>query len=574
MATTPETAEPTAESAPARRTAAARKVTRHRGEGQWGMGHYTPLNANEQFKKDDDGLNVRTRIETIYSQRGFDSIDPADLRGRMRWWGLYTQRKEGIDGGKTAILDPHELDAEYFMLRVRIDGGRLTVAQLRAIAEVSEEYGRNTADLTDRQNVQYHWIRIEDVPAIWQKLEAVGLSTTEACGDTPRVILGSPVAGIAEDEIIDGTPAIDEIQRRFIGNKDFSNLPRKFKSAVSGSPLLDVAHEINDIAFVGVVHPEHGPGFDLWVGGGLSTNPKLGVRLGAWVPLDEVADVYGGVIGIFRDYGYRRLRNRARLKFLVADWGTEKFRQVLEDEYLKYQLVDGPAPAEPSGRWRDHVGVHRQKDGRYYVGFAPRVGRVDGKLLGQIADLAEAHGSDRLRTTAEQKMIVLDIPEDRVESLVAGLEALDLRVTPSPFRRGTMACTGIEYCKLAIVETKERGRTLIDELEQRLPGFAEPLTININGCPNACARIQVADIGLKGQLVTDEHGNQVEGYQVHLGGALGLEAGFGRKVRGLKVTKDGLPDYVERVLTRYQEDRTEGERFAQWAARADEEQLS
>ncbi|MEV0535921.1 nitrite/sulfite reductase [Kitasatospora sp. NPDC050463] len=574
MATTPETAEPTADRAEARRPAAPRKVTRHRGEGQWGMGHFTPLNANEQFKKDDDGLNVRTRIETIYSKRGFDSIDPADLRGRMRWWGLYTQRKEGIDGGKTAILDPHELDAEFFMLRVRIDGGRLTVAQLKAIAEVSELYGRGTADLTDRQNVQYHWIRIEDVPAIWQKLEAVGLSTTEACGDTPRVILGSPVAGIAEDEIIDGTPAIDEIQRRFIGNKDFSNLPRKFKSAVSGSPLLDVAHEINDIAFVGVEHPEHGPGFDLWVGGGLSTNPKLGVRLGAWVPLDEVADVYGGVIGIFRDYGYRRLRNRARLKFLVADWGVEKFRQVLEDEYLKYQLVDGPAPKEPSGRWRDHVGVHRQKDGNYYVGFAPRVGRVNGALLGQIADLAAAHGSDRLRTTAEQKMLVLDIAEDRVESLVAGLEALDLRVTPSPFRRGTMACTGIEYCKLAIVETKERGRTLIDELEKRLPDFEEPLTININGCPNACARIQVADIGLKGQLVTDENGEQVEGYQVHLGGALGLEAGFGRKVRGLKVTKDGLPDYVERVLTRYQADRAEGERFAQWAARAGEEQLS
>lgn len=574
MATSPETVEPTADSAAERRPAGVRKVTRHRGEGQWGMGHHTPLNANEQFKKDDDGLNVRTRIETIYAHRGFDSIDPADLRGRMRWWGLYTQRKEGIDGGKTAILDPHELDAEYFMLRVRVDGGRLTVAQLRAIAEVSEQYGRNTADLTDRQNVQYHWIRIEDVPAIWQKLEAVGLSTTEACGDTPRVILGSPVAGVAEDEIIDGTPAIEEIQRRFIGNPDFSNLPRKFKSAVSGSPLLDVAHEINDVAFVGVVHPEHGPGFDLWVGGGLSTNPKLGVRLGAWVPLEDVADVYGGVIGIFRDYGYRRLRNRARLKFLVADWGPEKFRRVLEDQYLKRTLTDGPAPAEPAGRWRDHVGVHKQKDGRFYVGFAPRVGRVDGKLLGQIADLAEAHGSDRVRTTAEQKMLVLDIAEDRVESLVAGLESLDLRVTPSPFRRGTMACTGIEYCKLAIVETKERGRTLIDELEERLPEFAEPLTININGCPNACARIQVADIGLKGQLVTDEHGDQVEGYQVHLGGALGLEAGFGRKVRGLKVTSAGLPDYVERLLTRYQADRTEGERFAQWTARATEEQLS
>ncbi|MEV6779196.1 nitrite/sulfite reductase [Streptomyces syringium] len=551
-----------------------RKAGRHRGEGQWAVGHHTPLNGNEQFKKDDDGLNVRTRIETIYSKAGFDSIDPNDLRGRMRWWGLYTQRKPGIDGGKTAILAPEELDDRYFMLRVRIDGGRLTTGQLRVIGEISQEFARGTADLTDRQNVQYHWIRIEDVPEIWRRLEAVGLSTTEACGDTPRVILGSPVAGIAEDEIIDGTPAIDEIHRRFIGNKDFSNLPRKFKSAVSGSPLLDVVHEINDIAFVGVDHPEHGPGFDLWVGGGLSTNPRIGVRLGAWVPLDEVPDVYGGVIGIFRDYGYRRLRNRARLKFLLADWGAEKFRRVLEEEYLRRPLLDGPAPAAPVEQWRDHVGVHRQKDGAFYVGFAPRVGRVDGTLLVKVAALAEAHGSGRLRTTAEQKMLVLDVPEEQVESLVAGLEALDLRVSPSPFRRGTMACTGIEFCKLAIVETKGRGQSLIDELERRMPDFDQPVTININGCPNACARIQVADIGLKGQLVVDDAGNQVEGFQVHLGGALGLEAGFGRKVRGLKVTSAELPDYVERVLTRFSEQREDGERFATWAARATQEDLS
>ncbi|MFE1872410.1 nitrite/sulfite reductase [Streptomyces sp. NPDC059496] len=568
MAATPET--PAA--APA--AAARRKTGRHRGEGQWAVGHHTPLNGNEQFKKDDDGLNVRTRIETIYSKRGFDSIDPNDLRGRMRWWGLYTQRKPGIDGGKTAILEPEELDDEYFMLRVRIDGGRLTTEQLRVIGEISEEFARGTADLTDRQNVQYHWIRIEDVPEIWRRLEAVGLSTTEACGDTPRVILGSPVAGIAQDEIIDGTPAIDEIYRRIVGNKDFSNLPRKFKSAVSGSPLLDVAHEINDIAFVGVHHPEHGPGFDVWVGGGLSTNPKLGVRLGTWVSLDEVPDVYEGVISIFRDYGYRRLRNRARLKFLVADWGPVKFRQVLEDEYLKRKLTDGPAPAQPSGQWRDHVGVHQQKDGKFYVGFAPRVGRVDGATLTKIADVAQQHGSGRLRTTAEQKMIVLDIEADQVDSVVGALEALDLRVKPSPFRRGTMACTGIEFCKLAIVETKARGASLIDELERRLPDFAEPLTININGCPNACARIQVADIGLKGQLVLDDDGNQVEGYQVHLGGALGLEAGFGRKVRGLKVTSAGLPDYVERVVKHYEEQREDGERFAAWVARADEKSLS
>ncbi|MDF9816311.1 nitrite/sulfite reductase [Streptomyces sp. SPB162] len=555
-------------------TTARRKAGRHRGEGQWAMGHFTPLNANEQTKKDDDGLNVRTRIETIYSQRGFDSIDPADLRGRMRWWGLYTQRRPGIDGGKTAVLEPHELDDEYFMLRVRIDGGRLTTEQLRVIGEISQEFARGTADLTDRQNIQYHWIRIEDVPEIWRRLEAVGLSTTEACGDTPRTILGSPVAGIAADEIIDGSSAIDEIHTRYIGSKDFSNLPRKFKTAISGSPLLDVAHEINDVAFVGVNHPEHGPGFDLWVGGGLSTNAKLGVRLGAWVALEDVSDVWAGVIGIFRDYGYRRLRNRARLKFLVADWGSEKFRQVLEDEYLKRELIDGPAPVHPEQQWRDHVGVHRQHDGRFYVGFAPRVGRIDGSTLTKIAELAAEHGSGRLRTTVEQKMIVLDVAESRVESLVAGLEALGFQVKPSPFRRGTMACTGIEYCKLAIVETKARGASLIDELEHRLPDFDQPLTINVNGCPNSCARIQVADIGLKGQLVTDENGEQVEGFQVHLGGSLGLDPGFGRKVRGLKVTSAGLGDYVERVLRRFEDEREGDERFATWAARASEEALS
>ncbi|MFE1934386.1 nitrite/sulfite reductase [Streptomyces sp. NPDC059474] len=563
MAATPERASATPR----------RKAGRHRGEGQWAAGHFTPLNGNEQTKKDDDGLNVRTRIETIYAHRGFDSIDGADLRGRMRWWGLYTQRKPGIDGGKTAILEPEELDDEHFMMRVRIDGGRLTTEQLRVVGEISEEFARGTADITDRQNVQYHWIRIEDVPEIWKRLEAVGLSTTEACGDTPRVIVGSPVAGIAEDEIIDGTSAIDEIHQRYIGSKEFSNLPRKFKTAISGSPVLDVVHEINDVAFVGVRHPEHGPGFDLWVGGGLSTNPKIGVRLGAWVPLDEVPEVWAGVVSIFRDYGYRRLRTRARLKFLVADWGPEKFRQVLEDEYLKRPLIDGPAPEEPVQRWRDHIGVHRQRDGRYYVGFAPRVGRVDGATLTKIADLAEAHGSGRLTTTVEQKMIVLDVTEDQVESLVAGLEALDLQVKPSPFRRGTMACTGIEFCKLAIVETKGRGSSLIDELERRLPEFDEPITINLNGCPNACARIQVADIGLKGQLVMDANGEQVEGYQVHLGGALGLEPGFGRKVRGLKVTAAELPDYVERLLHRFQEQREDGERFATWAARAGEEAL-
>jgi sulfite reductase (ferredoxin) len=538
------------------------------------MGDLEPLNANEQFKKDDDGLNVRDRIINQYQHTGFSSIDGADLRGRMRWMGLYTQRRPGIDGGKTAILEPHELDDEFFMLRVRIDGGRLSVAQLRAIGGIATEFGRDVADVTDRQNIQLHWIRIEDVPRIWERLEAVGLDTMEACGDTPRVILGSPVAGVAADEIVDGTPAIEEIRRRYIGTTEFSNLPRKFKSAVSGSPALDVVHEINDISFVGVDHPDHGPGFDLWVGGGLSTNPRLAERLGAWVPLEEVPEVWAGVIGIFRDYGYRRLRTRARLKFLLADWGAEKFRDVLQNEYLNRKLLDGPPPPEPPGGRRDHIGVHAQRDGRCYVGFAPVVGRVSGTLLTRLADLAEAYGSDRIRTTVEQKLLILDVPADRSEALVADLDELGLQVRPTPFRRQTMACTGIEFCKLAIVETKARGAALITEMERRLPDFDAALTINVNGCPNACARFQVADIGLKGMLVPGPDGEQVTGFQIHLGGSLGENAGFGRKLRGLKVASADLEDYIERVLRRYLVQRGDGEAFARWVVRAAEADLT
>ena len=560
-------------SATARAATTPRRAGRHRGEGQWALGHLEPLNPSERLKKDDDGLNVRRRIETIYAHTGFHGIDPADLRGRFRWWGLYTQRKPGLDGGKTATLAPEELDDEFFMVRIRVDGGQLDLDQLRAIAEVSTTYAGGTADLTDRQNIQLHWVRIEDVPAIWERLEAVGLSTAEACGDVPRVILGSPVAGIAANEIIDATPAIEEIKRRYIGSPEFSNLPRKYKTAISGSPQQDVCHEVNDISFVGVVHPEHGPGFDLWVGGGLSTNPKLAVRLGAWVPLDEVPEVWAGVTAIFRDYGYRRLRNRARLKFLVHDWGPERFREVLEsDDYLGRRLVDGPPPAPPSGT-RDHVGVYPQRDGRFYAGFAPKVGRVNGPLLTKIADVSEAYGSRRVRTTAEQKMLILDVPPDQVDDLVTAVEALGLAVRPSTFRRQTMACTGIEFCKLAIVETKARAMRLIDELERRLPDFAEPLTINVNGCPNSCARFQIADIGLKGMIVTDDAGQQVEGFQVHLGGSLGVSAGFGRKLRGLKVSADEVPDYVERVVCRFVAQRAESERFADWVVRATEEDL-
>jgi sulfite reductase (ferredoxin) len=567
----PDQAPTTRGAKPARRGAG--RPGRKRGEGQWALGYREPLNKNEQVKKDDNPLHVRARIENIYAHRGFDSIDPADLRGRFRWWGLYTQRKPGVTGQHTSILDTEELEDKFFMLRIRIDGGQLSVEQLKAIADISTTYAQDSADVTDRQNIQLHWIRIEDMPAIWQRLEEVGLYTTEACGDCPRVIISSPVAGIAEDEIIDPTPAIRQIVDKYIGAEEFSNLPRKYKTAFTGVPNHDVAPECNDIAFVGVDHPEHGPGFDLWVGGGLSTNPMLAQRLGTWIPLEEVPEAWAGVTSVFRDYGYRRLRHRARIKFLMADWGPEKFRQVLEDEYLKRKLVDGPAPPAPQ-RPGDHVGVHKQKDGKYFVGVAPVAGRVSGTMLGKFADIVAAHGSDRIRTTPLQKLLVLDIEEAEVDSVVQALADIGLTAQPSQWRQHTMACTGIEFCKLAIVETKSRAAWLIDELEQRVPELDVPITVNLNGCPNSCARIQVADIGLKGQMVLSDGGEQVEGFQVHLGGGLGLDAGFGRKLRGHKVTAEQLPDYVEGVVRNYLDQREPGERFAQWVTRAEEEALT
>lgn len=307
--------------------------------------------------------------------------------------------------------------------------------------------------------------------------------------------------------------------------------------------------------------------------------PRLGERLGVFVAPDRVAEVWHGVTRIFRDYGYRRLRNKARLKFLLADWGVERFRKVLETEYLDSPLPDGPAAPKPTSLG-DHVGVHAQKDGRFFVGAAPLVGRVSGSTLTALADLAEVHGSQRVRTTPHQKLIVLDVPEPEVENLIAGLDAIGLSARPSLFRRGTIACTGIEYCKLAIVETKANAAEAITQLEQRLgelePEIGRPITLHVNGCPNSCARIQIADIGLKGQLVSID-GEQVPGYQVHLGGGLASvdreEAGLGRTVRGLKVAADGIADYAERVIRRYLADRELDETFAVWAHRADEEAL-
>jgi sulfite reductase (ferredoxin) len=294
------------------------------------------------------------------------------------------------------------------------------------------------------------------------------------------------------------------------------------------------------------------------------------------VPLDEVPDVWEAVTAVFRDYGYRRLRAKSRLKFLIKDWGIAKFREVLEREYLKRPLIDGPAP-QPVTRPIDHVGVQRLKNGHNAVGVAPIAGRVSGTVLSAVADLMERAGSNRARLTAYQKLVVLDVPDDKLDEFTAGLDALGLPARPSHWRQNLMACTGIEFCKLSFAETRVKAQSLVPELERRLDDLNArldvPITININGCPNSCARIQVADIGFKGQMVDDGHGGSVEGFQVHLGGSLGADSGFGRKLRQHKVTGDELGDYLERVVRNFVKHRDEGERFAQWAVRADEADL-
>lgn len=548
------------------------KSRRRKPEGQWKIDGTKPLNADEEIKREDGGLSARQRVIDIYSKQGFKSIPPEDLAPRFKWLGLYTQRNQNLGGELTSKLSNAELQDEYFMMRVRFDGGRVSPQQLRTVGEISRDHARSTADFTDRQNIQLHWIQIEDVPGIWEKLRAVGLDTLLGCGDVPRVILGSPVAGVAEDEIIDATPAIDDIVDNYLPREEFHNFPRKFKTAISGNRRQDVTHEIQDIAFVGVDHPEYGPGFDCFVGGGLSTNPMLSQSLGAWVPLERVPEVWAGVARIFRDYGYRRNRNRARLKFLVAKWGIKKFREVLENEYLDAPLADGePLTVEPGSR--DHLGVHRQKDGNFYLGVKPTVGHATGEQLIAIADVAERFGITRIRTTPMKELLFLDVKEDDIPALSRALDETGLYSQPSEFRRGVISCTGLEFCKLAHVTTKARAIELVDILEDTLGDLDVPISIALNGCPNACARSQVSDIGLKGQIVTDSEGNRVEGFQVHLGGALGLSPDWGRKLRGHKVIADEVPHYVIRLVQKYKEQREEGEQFRHWVLRADEEDL-
>ncbi|MCU1287829.1 MAG: nitrite and sulphite reductase 4Fe-4S region [Acidobacteria bacterium] len=512
-------------------------------------------NKVERVKRERDGLDSLESI-IAYAREGFQSISEDDLTVRLRWYGLYTQRPE-TDG--------------YFMLRVKVPNGTLSSLQLETLGRLSVRYAKSTGDVTTRQGIQFHNIRIEDVPSIFAELNNVGLSTTGACGDITRNVTGCPLAGIDGAELINAEPIVEKIHNHFLGNHEFSNLPRKFKITVSGCSLYCTGHEINDIGLVALRRPE-GVVFDLWVGGGLGAKERFGERLGVHISPEQVVEVAHHICGIFRDNGNRDSRALARLKFLMADWGAERFRDELERR-LGYQLTRGEAPKVPFSTNRAHIGIHPQNEpGLVYIGASTTGGLLSGEQMIEIAKIAREQGGSRIRLTPTQNVILLDVPEQSAEIAARRLEEIKLPVRPSTFRTGTIACTGNQFCKLALTETKDRAADLIEHLETSLRGFDSPFRISVTGCPNSCAHYQICDIGFVGDFINTPEG-KVEAFRVYLGGHLGDGYAFGKKLKR-KILAGEIKLYVERLAREFLEKRrSEAETFQDYLARHTIEEL-
>jgi sulfite reductase beta subunit-like hemoprotein len=519
------------------------------------------LPAIEHIKARKDGLDVLADIYR-YAKLGFDAIEPDDLQ-LFRWYGIYTQRAEA--SAASGDPGPSEETDGHFMLRIKFPNGIVTSDQLRTIGRLSERYGRAMGDITTRQNIQLHWLRIEDLPVVLDELNAVGLSFTQACGDVWRNVVGCPLAGVDGHELIDSRPLIEELERTFVGDRRFSNLPRKFKVSVSGCLHRCAQHEINDIGLV-AVEKDGVVGYDVWVGGGLGASARMGRRLDLFALPEEAAEVCRAITELFRDEGNRAKRTRARIKFLVDEWGVERIRAEVERR-LGRSFPASVEPGDPVDPHRDHLGVHPQvQAGLYYLGATTLRGRFTGDQMIAVADLADRFGSGALRCTNRQNIIVLDVPDAQVDEAAASLRDIGLPTEASTFRRGVISCTGMEFCKLSIVETKERAVELIEHLERRVGDVAGSLRINLNGCPNACAQYQVADIGLQGGIARLPDGRRVQGFILHIGGRLGEDAGFARRVASKAMPADEARYAVERIVRAYAGERPADGTFADWAA--------
>lgn len=497
-------------------------------------------------------------------QAGFESLTEDDLF-LCKWLGLYTHRYK----------DLHPDQKGYFMIRLRVPGGFLNPKQLHEVAAITEEWNKGFADITTRQTLQLHWCHYTKLRAILDRLKGVGIGTQGACGDIMRNIVGCPVAGVDRDEVLDAAPIIKQVEEFFAGNKAFSDLPRKYKVCITGCRSWCSHPEINCVSFVGAERTVNGrldAGFDVRVGGGLSTQPFLSQRIGAFVKPEDVLPVLIKITEMYRDtVEYREKRHRARFKFLVADWGPAKVRQVLE-ERLGRTLDDAPAEyQEPAEVFRDHVGVHAQKQqGLFYVGVPVLVGRITAEQMHKVADLATYYGDGAIRTTNRQNIMLLNIPEAKVENVLGGLAEVGLSINASPILRGMVTCTGIEFCKLALTETKARSREIVDYLQNRVQ-LEQPLRIHVTGCPNACAQYQIGHIGLMGSK-TKVEGQLVEAYDIFVGGRLGKGMAFNHAVLR-KVPASECKERLEQLLLGYKRQRKSGETFNAFCDRVGDQAL-
>jgi len=517
-----------------------------------------------------DGLNEIRR----FAREGFSSIPPEWIGTYFRWWGVYTQ---GDGAGVTGGQGGEGRALQRFMVRIRIPNGIVTSPQLRAIADLTRRYANGIADLTVRQNIQLHWITIESLPEVLEGLWQVGLNTTGACGDVVRNITGCPVAGVDADEIVDASPLVLEASKLLAGNAEFYNLPRKFKISIAGCRSWCSYPEINDIGLTAVTRRIAGKpevGFSLRVAGGLSAEPYLAARLTAFIRWDQAVPVIKGIAELFRDSEVlREHRERARLKFLFLrhGWTAERFLDELHDR-IGFKLDPAVEEHRPDDVYRDHVGIHSQKQhGLSYVGAVALRGRITADQMQSAAELAERFAGGELRATNMQNLLVVNVPTINTESLAKELDAIGLRVGGSSFARGTIACSGTEFCKLAITETKAFSRWLVEELEDRLPGFDQHLKLHVTGCPNSCGQHWIADIGIEGKKI--KVGDRlVDAYYFCVGGALGLNQATARPV-GYRCAATDVPDAIERLLSQYLSEREPGENLRRFFGRHTDTQL-
>jgi sulfite reductase (ferredoxin) len=505
-----------------------------------------------------------------FARQGRASVVPEWASAYFKWWGIYTQGDGvGAVGGKGG----EGLATEYFMLRIGIPNGIVRADQLRVIADITKKHARNVADITVRQNIQLHWLTIESLPEIVDALDAIGLSPKGACGDVVRNVTGCPLAGLAHDEILDASALAVEVSHALSANTEFYNLPRKFKMSVSGCSVWCNYPEINDVALTGVRRGGE-VGYSLRVGGGLSNEPHLGLKLGAFIKPEQALDVMRRVTEIFRDQqGLRESRDRARLKYLFMreGWTAESFLRELESR-LGYKLDPGVDEIAPEDILRDHAGIHRQKQpGLSYVGASVLRGRLTGDQLATAAELADIYGSGELRTTVMQNLIFINVPTENAGRLAHELGKIGLRVEGSTFWRGAIACTGTEFCKLAITETKGFARWLVEEMEERVPEFNEQLKLHVTGCPNGCGQHWIADIGLEGKKIKHD-GKMVDAYYFCVGGAVGKYAAVARPV-GYRVPATEVPEALERLLRTYLAEREPHDNLRTFFGRHTEEEL-